>query len=69
MNLECPWRVRQRGMPEMPDRVLIENELKSLRDQLADAWWHEAPLENIQYLEREIEYRWRLLNDAGYARN
>jgi len=41
-------------MSEKTERQRQEEALDQLRQQLADAWWHEAPLEQIEELERQI---------------
>ena len=38
-------------------RARIEQELKQLRRRLADAWWYERPLEEIEEIERMIAAR------------
>lgn len=41
----------------MQDRERIKQEIQQLEDELADAWWREAPLEQIQQIEQAIEWR------------
>jgi hypothetical protein len=42
-----------------------EHEIRRLRAELDDAWWHEAPLERILELESRLENcRTRLRGDA-----
>lgn len=43
----------------------IRHELRSLEEQLADAWWHEKPLECIEELEQQIEARSAILSKAS----
>ena len=38
------------------DRPDMKTELRALRKRLADAWWHEEPLEKIQQLEARINH-------------
>ena len=38
-------------------RTRLERELKQLRRRLADAWWYERPLAEIQEIERMIAVR------------
>ena len=58
-------------MTEERDAVVeqnrLENELRQLRDQLADAWWNEESLDTIQRIEREIERRWKKLSQLAAA--
>ena len=62
-----------RNMEARPRTMQNDNtlqiELHRLREQLDEAWWHEAPLERIQELEQKIQdHRLRLRRPAGQAR-
>ena|GEM_PF-4055534 len=46
-------------------RERIETELRRLRQQLANAWWYEEPLETIQEIERLIAAHTRELSDSA----
>lgn len=48
----------------MQDRERIEQEIQQLESELADAWWREAPLEQIQQIEQAIEWRKQNLHHA-----
>jgi outer membrane protein TolC len=53
----------------MANRSGLENQLSSLREQLAEAWWNEEPLDKIQQIENEIEAYKRQLQpgQTGHA--
>jgi len=42
------------GSTAMMNRLQLEGELHDLRERLADAWWNEKPLSEIQRLEHRI---------------
>lgn len=46
----------------------IKHELRSLEEQLAEAWWHEKPLECIERLEQQIEARSAILKRTSPRR-
>lgn len=48
---------RRKTTDPQSQRESLCTELRLLEEQLADAWWHEAPLECIEALEREINQR------------
>jgi hypothetical protein len=41
------------------DRERVAREVRLLRDELAEAWWNEAPYEKIEHLEKEIAAKTR----------
>lgn len=49
------------GKPAMVNRPQLERELHDLQERLADAWWHEQPLSDIQRLEERIAECHRML--------
>ncbi len=51
----------------MSERNKIEQELKRLKDELSDAWWHEEPLSKIERLENEIAQRAQILRGPKFA--
>ena len=52
---------------KMSERNKIESELRRLKDELSDAWWHEEPLSKIEHLEHEIARRNQLLGRPQMA--
>ncbi len=53
------------GPEALSAREQIEAELAQLRQQLAEAWWYERPLETIQEIERLITARTRELSERS----
>jgi len=53
----------------VPNRSQLEGELRSLRERLADAWWNEYPLQEIQQIELQIAECKQQLRQAVEAVN
>ena len=65
MNAERPALERN----VMNSRARIERELHQLRECLADAWWNEKSLDEIQQIEKNIEACKRELHRAHESAN